>query len=102
MSENADDEPTLESRRTENDGPTPDEPMFALLMGLKADTEVLLDLIEVLAKQVGIAAVDGMALREWWMAERRKKLDAILIHLEDKDPGGAAVLQSIIDSARGE
>ena len=71
-------------------------------MGLKADTEVLLDLLEALAKQVGIVGIDGVPLRDWWMMERKKKLDAILIHLEDKDPGGAAALQSIIDSVRGE
>jgi hypothetical protein len=60
------------------------------------------DLIVDLFKKLGLNEMEGLPIGEWWKVATRQHLQTVLITFEDKDPGAAAFLQSLVDGTLGE
>lgn len=66
----------------------------------QAEIEVLLFMLKKLMKALGVPTIDGLTVTDWFQKEKIKHLESILIDIEDKNPGSAAYLQSIIDASK--
>ena len=65
-----------------------------------AETEVLLELCQILARRLGIQEIDGLPLIAWFQREKVARMDSMLIGLEDRSPALAAQFQTIIDDCK--
>lgn len=66
----------------------------------QAEIEVLLSLCSSLAGRLHMTRIDGLSIVDWFQREKQKQVDVMLIEFEDKDPGVAAFLQTIVDESR--
>ena len=73
--------------------------MAGQVIGL-ADTETMLLLAKILADHVGLKEIDGLPIFDWYNREKFRRLDALMLNLEDASPGLAAAIQYRIDDAR--
>ena len=66
----------------------------------QASIESLLFLCRTLATHCGISQIDGLSIEDWFQRQKHLQLEDILLKHENRDPGYAALLQSIVDESR--
>lgn len=65
----------------------------------QVQAELLLALIEDVAKRTGFTQIDGLPLRDWFQQKKIEQLQVALIAIEDSSPAAAAYLQKQIDES---
>jgi hypothetical protein len=65
-----------------------------------ASIEALLFLCRSIAQRSGISEIDGLPIDDWFQRQKHLQLEDILLRAEDRDPGYAALLQSLVDESR--
>ncbi len=65
-----------------------------------ADSETMLLLCKHIADTIGIEAIDGLPVIDWFNRERLRRRELLLTGLEDGNPSMAARLQQTIDDAK--
>jgi len=65
-----------------------------------ASIEALLFLCRSIAQRSGISQIDDLPVNDWFQRQKQLQLDDVLIHTENRDPGYAALLQSIVDESQ--
>ena len=65
----------------------------------QVQAELLLALIEEVAKRTGLTQIDGLPLRDWFQKKKIEQLQRALIAIEDASPAAAAHLEKQIDES---
>jgi hypothetical protein len=65
-----------------------------------ASIEALLLLCRRIAQRSGTSEIDGLPIDDWFQRQKLLQLEDVLIHTESREPGYAALLQSIVDESR--
>ena len=79
-----------------------DDTTFAVIVSLRADIESMEEMFSMITEKLGWKKQDAAVLLELRRRFALKKLEEILISIEDKSPAYAAKLQEIIDERRRE
>jgi hypothetical protein len=66
-------------------------------IGMQAGIEAISVLLEIIAKKVGIEAVDGLAVGDWLYREKRIRAREALISIENVSQEVAAFMQGLLD-----
>jgi|688.fasta_scaffold531433_1 hypothetical protein len=67
-----------------------------------AQIDNLLALVVLIFERLGLTALEGLSVRDWFQKEKMDQIERILIHFEDKNPSVAALLQQMLDNSRNE
>ena len=70
----------------------------SVLLG-QIHSEVMLTLLEEVAKRSGMTQIEGQSIRDWFQKTRLTELQSALIKIEDSSPAVAAYLQSQFDES---
>jgi hypothetical protein len=89
---------TIEERLTELEALY--DTTFILAMGHQADIESLEEMFSMITEKLGWKKLEAAVFLELRKRTALKKLEEMLISVEDKSPGYAAKLQAMIDERR--
>ena len=79
--------------------PTVDQLMASVAVQ-GASIEALLFLCRSVAQRSNVSEIDGLPLDDWFQRQKLLQLEEVLLRIEDRNPGYAALLQSIVDESR--